>query len=417
MIIREKSKVIVCMLMIVRTSALSTSLLNKGFQEVLSRRLSMSATTGVPNSVVIAPDGGIKVAPYGDALWSPQGVLRVRNTGAYTCLATVKQASALPMLDFHLNRLVESQALRSPVPVTAELQEDLKHKSLNAMKLALRKWRSVNGDEAGESMVTLLWEYDSTESWVVHCHAWPLPSAPSPPFTLADGVCVHVRGEGRPVPLSKHTSWIEQRQYLETFRGGNTGVAEVILTREGPQGKELLEGLTTNIVIVQVTKDGQCIIRAPTNNSLLGSTQTLCLNACRSLGYAVDMSPLPLREADTWIEAFLTGTTRFLTPITTIEVPLDDTSGTPDWLQKLRTVRPGWAPVGPNSIHKSADADTKDSNRSVTTVASTEINKEQGVHFELLDSCKPGSISAQISAEMRRLQEMDAVSVEDLKGC
>jgi hypothetical protein len=129
-------------------------------------------------------------------------------------------------------------------------------------------------------------------------HACAMPFAtPLPPVTL------EVRGEGRADPEVKHSQWLWDRQELERYRIGAGG--EVALSRPlpGGKGREVLEGLVTNLFVFRrgrwVTAGG---------GVLKGHVRGLVLGAASALGVEVcEDEPLRLDEVHTWEEAFLTG--------------------------------------------------------------------------------------------------------------
>ncbi|CAM9273586.1 unnamed protein product [Chrysoparadoxa australica] len=131
------------------------------------------------------------------------------------------------------------------------------------------------------------------------------------------GMVVAIAGEGREIPEAKHSSWVQTRAPLDCLKSSE-GLQEVLLSREGPKGRELLEGLTSNVFIVRkgvIQTSGEAVLR--------GHIRELCLEACKALGLELVYEPPLLSESHLWDEAFITSTSRIATSIATIHFAAD----------------------------------------------------------------------------------------------
>lgn len=251
---------------------------------------------------------------------SPRDFLFARTPGPYTCLRARDQA--LLGFDFHLQRLLHAIAASGGKIDSKELRGPV----LDAIEGALadaaavrRREQPPQGSSSSNSALPVdafvtvhaaVSSPNGLDGLAVAAHAVAMPYA-----VMAPPVILEVRGEGRAAPDVKHSQWLWDRQELERFRMGPGG--EVALTRPlpGGGGREILEGLVTNVFAVQ---GGQ--LRTAQDGVLPGHMRGMAIEAAKALGIPLALEePLRLDDIGQWEEAFLTGSGRVLVPIGRVE--------------------------------------------------------------------------------------------------
>ncbi|CAM9366789.1 unnamed protein product [Ascophyllum nodosum] len=304
------------------------------------------ATTPNPawNACVVNDDRTFRRYQDEEPLFSPQGFLLAFPPGPYTCLRTAKNRSAA-MLSFHLKRLWESAEATGLGDVARhEGRHSLEKRTVDVVTRAMEAFLAANAamDHAcPECMVTVLYVHQDHDLEVEHlenrypenghqekegmrsiggpqplkilAHAWPLsPTKPGPERSELEVLVVDSR---RFRPEAKHSSWLRERRHLDAAKinaGSNeAALSEIQISREGIARRVLLEGLTSNIFVVE--EDGT-LYTAP-SGVLLGGMRQLCIEICTKEGFPVKMEPPDMSRAGRWHAAFLTGSGRILAPI------------------------------------------------------------------------------------------------------
>jgi len=156
----------------------------------------------------------------------------------------------------------------------------------------------------------------------VRAYAWALPPAsersrPGPATVV---------GPPRTNPSIKDSAWAAARAGLEAALP--PGAADGILTSacDGGGGGALLEGLVTNLFVVQRggPPGAAFTLRtaAPADGALDGIVRRMVLDLAQSEdGLAVDEAPPDPAQAGEWTEAFLTSAVRGVQPLTALVGP------------------------------------------------------------------------------------------------
>ncbi|CAN0435990.1 unnamed protein product, partial [Ectocarpus sp. 12 AP-2014] len=308
--------------------------------------LEMSSTTAT-SVWATCGEPEVRRCPAGGPLSSPQQFLLANPPGPYTCLRTVDHRS-VAMLSFHLDRLWQSsQATGFGPAARAQGRQSLEQGTVETIARVTESFREENaGGGCPECMTTVLYTHrrrpgkeDAGESLsdddqpgeaaaftdartseslrkgaarptkdseiCIMAHAWPLPTPPVDGRPA--GVKVLIAGSGRSLPEAKHSNWLRDRKRLDELKA-QTGAQEVVLSEIGfsPEGttrRLLLEGLTSNLFVVE--EDG-AVCTAP-SGVLLGGMRQLLISVCDKEGIEVRFDAPDISRAGRWREAFLTG--------------------------------------------------------------------------------------------------------------
>lgn len=143
----------------------------------------------------------------------------------------------------------------------------------------------------------------------VHGPVCGLYVKPCPQHTAAvfeQGVDVVTSVGERFRPLAKSTNCLAQA--MARFKAQAAGAHEgLIVDRHG----HVTEGSTSNLLVVR----GGELLRPLPGTALEGVTEGIVLELARKLGIPAHEAALPLLEAPTWQEAFITSTNRRIVPI------------------------------------------------------------------------------------------------------
>lgn len=200
-------------------------------------------------------------------------------------------------LDRHLQRLSQSAAvLRLDLPAPAEEIGDW------ARRLAATM-------ETGCGLLRIV-AYGSDGVHGPVCGLYVKPCPQHRPAMVEQGVAV-VTSEGeRFHPLAKSTNCLAQA--MARFKAHAAGAHEgLIVDRHG----HITEGSTSNILAVRAG----ALLRPLPGTALEGVTEGITLQLAGELGIPVRFVTLPLAEASTWDEAFITSTNRRIMPICRID--------------------------------------------------------------------------------------------------
>jgi len=104
----------------------------------------------------------------------------------------------------------------------------------------------------------------------------------------------------------------------ERFKGN--GVDEVLLLRQKKASIEVLEGLTSNVFVI----DRNGTLRTPQEHMLPGCARHLVLNQARALGWQVECGPVTLDRSDQWVEVMCTSAVRLIVPVGRIVIVDDE---------------------------------------------------------------------------------------------
>lgn len=227
---------------------------------------------------------------------------------AYTTFITVAHQSAVPVCDFHCQRLLTSithlHEKRARYLTLSHIRDHLlatvssaqKNYANHADELQVVCAIVPNGDDGLDlrmqiSLITVECDPSPVQ---VECHCGP-----------------------RRQPRVKNTSWYTKRKPIEASR--MEGTSETILLDIDSNGDHLiLEGLVTNVFVV--TKDLK-VYTAPSNLVLPGSMRKLVLLAGVHLGISVLETSPKLEDFREFEAAFLTNARRLLTPVQSINIP------------------------------------------------------------------------------------------------
>lgn len=230
---------------------------------------------------------------------------------SYTTILTLRDGTALPLLDFHSDRLLSSFKALNP-QTTPPTRAQLLDKILLILREALMHRQCV--DSGDVQVVVALVHTASAVQLCVHAS-----DVPDHVRSLAP-IEVECRGEPRNQPEVKNTSWVQQRKPLENKR--RKGVSETILLGTDDEGyRILLEGLVSNFYIVTRALE---IWTAPTSLVLSGSIRSCVLFACQQLNITVREVGARLVDCENFDCAFLTNARRLLVPIRTIYLPSEE---------------------------------------------------------------------------------------------
>lgn len=142
------------------------------------------------------------------------------------------------------------------------------------------------------------------------CGLYIKPCPQHNPATHQHGVAV-VTSEGeRFRPLAKSNNCLAQA--MARFKAHAAGAHEgLIVDRYG----HITEGATSNVLAVR----GGALLRPLAGTALEGVTEGVTLQLAAELGIPVQFAPLPVAEAPTWDEAFITSTNRRIIPVREID--------------------------------------------------------------------------------------------------
>lgn len=142
------------------------------------------------------------------------------------------------------------------------------------------------------------------------CGLYVRPHPDNPAVFYEQGVAV-VASEGeRFRPLAKSTNCLAQA--MARFRAKRLGAHEgLIVDRHG----YVTEGSTSNVLAVRKG----VLLRPPAGSALEGVTEAITLQLAGELGIAQRSAALPLAEATTWDELFITSTNRRIMPVRQID--------------------------------------------------------------------------------------------------
>ncbi|EWM25727.1 d-aminoacid aminotransferase-like plp-dependent enzyme-like protein [Nannochloropsis gaditana] len=299
-------------------------------QPIIATSFSAGTLTSLTPQNPPPPASGVSVRK------TPRQFLMERPPGPYTCLRA--RDESLLGFDFHFQRLLHgiesSVGCMSPVNA-GELRKRVLNVIEEALTEASQQHPSEDGKEGSTGSTEKLRDFfvtvhidessivlpSSTSGVALSAHAVSMPYAVMPP-----PVTLEIRGEGRRSPDVKHSQWLRDRQGLERFRVGPGG--EVALSRSlpagrgeeegkaGKAGREVLEGLVSNIFVV---KGGKLLTAS--DGILPGHMRTMALRAAEALGVPVGdpEEKILLEDILEWEEAFLTGSGRVLVPIGRVE--------------------------------------------------------------------------------------------------
>ena len=262
--------------------------------------------------------------------------------GAYTTARTVAAGRRVFGLSDHAARLAQSAALLgAPAPPAAAgvAGGSLRAALVAGMATALRAAREVCGGERGGGD----WRLTCLVTWPplapppppvapaaaqapfsLFVHAAPLPPRPLPP------VAVLVAGEPRSLPGAKDSAWaMAGRAGLEAMRKA-AGVEEVVLATA--DGCALIEGLSSNFAVLEMpaavsgaggggegsnNNRSNSALLLPTlvapgaaSGALTGTVRASLVTAALAAGLAVEDRPMRVADAERWVGAFLTSTSR-----------------------------------------------------------------------------------------------------------
>ena len=170
----------------------------------------------------------------------------------------------------------------------------------------------------------------------VRAYAWALP----PAAERAHPGAAAVVGPARSHPSIKDSAWAAGREGLEASLP--PGAADGILTSSPDGGGVLLEGLVTNLFVVQRGSSGggtathTLRTAAPADGALDGVLRRVVLAlASTETGLAVEEAPPDPAQVGEWTEAFLCNAVRGIQPLSALVGPArggERGAGAPAWL-------------------------------------------------------------------------------------
>lgn len=152
--------------------------------------------------------------------------------------------------------------------------------------------------------------YESLKGWI---YMEPLHEVIRP-----EGVEVQVTGSPRADAHTKSIQWVRERQQLQQLGvhedGNEVDIHEWILVE--PQSGDLFEGHSSNFFVIQ--KDGS-VFTAPLDRVLPGTIQKIVVDqVCPRLRIPICYQCPNLKELGSWRAAFLTSTSRWAVPISSL---------------------------------------------------------------------------------------------------
>ena len=200
-------------------------------------------------------------------------------------------------LAWHLRRLGQSaEVLGLDLPATLE---------------EIGQWaRQLLATARGGNGLLRIVAYGGDGSHPPVCGLYVRPHPDNPAVFYEQGVAV-VTSEGeRFRPLAKSTNCLAQA--MARLRAKRLGAHEgLIVNRHG----HVTEGSTSNILAVRAG----VLLRPPAGSALEGVTEGITLQLAGELGIALRQAALPLAEATTWDELFITSTNRRIMPVRQID--------------------------------------------------------------------------------------------------
>jgi len=196
-------------------------------------------------------------------------------------------------LDWHLQRLGQSAEILA-LDLPASLAE-------------IGEWcrRLLATTAEGDALVRIVaFGSDGVNPPVASVYAKPRPRHPTA-FT-EEGIYVATGAGERLHPLAKSTNCLAQA--LVRRQAWKLGAHEGLLVdRFG----HVTEGTTCNVMVVR----GGDLLRPPAGTTLAGVTEGVVVQLAGALGIPVREAALPLAEASTWDEVFITSTNRRIFPV------------------------------------------------------------------------------------------------------
>jgi len=235
-------------------------------------------------------------------LLSPRMWLESLPDGAYTVLkCDFENGWTIEGKDFHLSRLKESIEALGCTCNTDEAQQV----SSDAIDDLLELTAIQDENVKISYMATLLWIPVAEDIQVCAHLVGPIQPTNEEPIE----VCVALGDDlpnRQPFPHAKLSSWCRTRRPLEE-RCLSSSVSEVILTEASTSGTVLLEGLTSNLFVI----DKDDMLWTANSRVLSGYGRHQVLLCAEKLGLATETTKLLLLEhLDNWKEVFVTSTVK-----------------------------------------------------------------------------------------------------------
>lgn len=230
---------------------------------------------------------------------------------SYTTIVTIDNGSNIPLISFHVNRLLNGLLKLNPNVNIPSYSSTLQHILFIVDELSDFRLKS----EGELQMVVVLKQRGCDESSIV-AHVSNVDSFDA----TQSGITVECRGRPRQNPSVKNTIWFRERKALLSARSKEAH--ETILVGHDDKGfLALHEGLVSNIFVITVDLQ---VYTAPDTIVLSGSVRHLVLLACEELCIPVFQEAPRLEDFKKFTVGFLSNARKWVLPVSRLLVPLKE---------------------------------------------------------------------------------------------
>ena len=252
----------------------------------------------------------------GHAFENTAAWLRSCPEGAYTTARTVDKRTLVFEYDAHLKRLVETLSKMEETDVDPETTvyapEKLEPAVRACFAAAVNAAPLGDGDEGKVTVLCAHGKHAIDAGWcddgglAVRAVCERLPPRPAQPVRAV------AFGAPRKNAAAKAVSWVRDREGLEKRKPADAN--EVVLVDD--EGR-LLEGLSSNFYALY---DDGTLHTAPEGMVLGGTVRKVVLEVCEREGIEVVLEPPSVNDADRFVAAFVSSTSRLLLPLAKFDI-------------------------------------------------------------------------------------------------